>query len=107
RRRRPPPDGWFRGRDRDDAAVPDEAPRLRRGRRAIRSASRRQPLEAQHLERRLPDPAVHPSHLQGLQALAFFSGLASLLALGSLVIGSAPIDDYLRARYVLHVPPAI
>jgi len=39
--------------------------------------------------------------------LLFFSGLAGLLALGSLVIGSSPIDDYLRARYVFHVPRAI
>lgn len=39
--------------------------------------------------------------------LLFFSALAGLFALGSLVIGSAPISDYVRFRYVLHVPRAI
>ncbi len=39
--------------------------------------------------------------------LLFFSGLAGLLALASLLVGSAPIRDYLDTRYVLHVPRAI
>jgi glycosyltransferase involved in cell wall biosynthesis len=39
--------------------------------------------------------------------LLFFSALAGVLAIGSLVIGSAPISDYVRFRYVLHVPRAI
>jgi glycosyltransferase involved in cell wall biosynthesis len=39
--------------------------------------------------------------------LLFFSGLAGLLALASLLVGIAPIRDYLDTRYVLHVPRAI
>jgi glycosyltransferase involved in cell wall biosynthesis len=39
--------------------------------------------------------------------LLFFSGLAGFLALTSLLVGSAPIRDYLDTRYVLHVPRAI
>jgi len=39
--------------------------------------------------------------------LVFFLGLATLLAMGSLVVGSAPIRDYIETAYVLHVPRAI
>ncbi len=39
--------------------------------------------------------------------LVFFLGLATLLAMGSLVAGSAPIRDYIETAYVLHVPRAI
>jgi hypothetical protein len=39
--------------------------------------------------------------------LVFFVGLASLLAMASLVVGSAPIRDYIETAYVLHVPRAI
>ncbi|RLA58128.1 MAG: glycosyl transferase [Gammaproteobacteria bacterium] len=39
--------------------------------------------------------------------LVFFLGLAILLAMASLVVGSAPIRDYIETAYVLHVPRAI
>ena len=39
--------------------------------------------------------------------LVFFTGLAVLFALGSLVAGSAPVRDFLATGYVLHVPRAI
>ena len=39
--------------------------------------------------------------------LVFFSALAALLALGSIVAGSAPVRDYLETGYVVHVPRAI
>ena len=39
--------------------------------------------------------------------LVFFVGLAGLLALASLIVGSAPIRDYIETAYVLHVPRAI
>ena len=39
--------------------------------------------------------------------LVFFVSLASLLAMASLVVGSAPIRDYIETSYVLHVPRAI
>jgi len=39
--------------------------------------------------------------------LLFFGGLAALLALASLAVGSAPIADFIESRYVYHVPRAI
>ena len=39
--------------------------------------------------------------------LLFFTSLAGLLALASVLTGLAPIQDYLEIRYVLHVPRAI
>lgn len=39
--------------------------------------------------------------------LVFFVGLASLLAMASLLVGSAPIRDYIETAYVYHVPRAI
>jgi glycosyltransferase involved in cell wall biosynthesis len=39
--------------------------------------------------------------------LVFFVGLAGLLAMASLIVGSAPIRDYIETAYVLHVPRAI
>ena len=39
--------------------------------------------------------------------LVFFAGLAGLLAMASLIVGSAPIRDYIETAYVLHVPRAI
>jgi glycosyltransferase involved in cell wall biosynthesis len=39
--------------------------------------------------------------------LVFFLGLAILLAMASLIVGSAPIRDYIETAYVLHVPRAI
>ena len=39
--------------------------------------------------------------------LIFFVGIAGLLAFGSLIIGSAPIRDYIESSYVYHVPRAI
>ncbi len=39
--------------------------------------------------------------------LVFFLGLATLLAMASLVVGSAPIRDYIETAYVLHIPRAI
>ncbi len=39
--------------------------------------------------------------------LVFFLGLAILLAMASLLVGSAPIRDYIETAYVLHVPRAI
>jgi glycosyltransferase involved in cell wall biosynthesis len=39
--------------------------------------------------------------------LVFFVTLASLLAIASLLVGSAPIRDYIETAYVLHVPRAI
>jgi glycosyltransferase involved in cell wall biosynthesis len=39
--------------------------------------------------------------------LVFFSGLALLLALASLVSGIAPVRDFVATGYVLHVPRAI
>jgi glycosyltransferase involved in cell wall biosynthesis len=39
--------------------------------------------------------------------LVFFSGLAALLALASLVSGIAPVRDFVDTGYVLHVPRAI
>jgi len=39
--------------------------------------------------------------------LLFFGGLALLLTLGSLAIGSAPVADFIESRYVYHVPRAI
>ena len=39
--------------------------------------------------------------------MVFFSGLAILLAIGTVIIGSAPIQDYIQHQYVFHVPRAI
>jgi glycosyltransferase involved in cell wall biosynthesis len=39
--------------------------------------------------------------------LVFFTGLAALFALASLVAGSAPVRDFVATGYVLHVPRAI
>ena len=39
--------------------------------------------------------------------LVFFSGLALLFAVGSIISGIAPIQDFIEIRYVLHVPRAI
>jgi glycosyltransferase involved in cell wall biosynthesis len=39
--------------------------------------------------------------------LVFFVGLAGLLTMASLIVGSAPIRDYIETAYVLHVPRAI
>ncbi len=39
--------------------------------------------------------------------LLFFSSVAFLLAVSSLLVGFAPIRDYVETRYVLHVPRAI
>jgi glycosyltransferase involved in cell wall biosynthesis len=39
--------------------------------------------------------------------LIFFVGISILLAMASLVVGSAPIRDYIETAYVLHVPRAI
>ena len=39
--------------------------------------------------------------------LFFFSSIAALLGIACVVVGSAPIMDYVQYRYVLHVPRAI
>jgi glycosyltransferase involved in cell wall biosynthesis len=39
--------------------------------------------------------------------LVFFTGLAGLFAVASLVAGSAPVRDFVATGYVLHVPRAI
>jgi glycosyltransferase involved in cell wall biosynthesis len=39
--------------------------------------------------------------------LFFFTLISALLGLGCIIIGSAPIMDYVQYRYVLHVPRAI
>ncbi len=39
--------------------------------------------------------------------LVFFTGLAALFALASLVAGSAPVRDFVATGYVLHVPRAV
>jgi glycosyltransferase involved in cell wall biosynthesis len=39
--------------------------------------------------------------------LIFFVGISILLAMASLVVGSAPIRDYIETAYVFHVPRAI
>ena len=39
--------------------------------------------------------------------LLFYGGLAAIFGAASLVVGSAPIRDFLEYRYVLHVPRAI
>jgi len=39
--------------------------------------------------------------------LIFFVGLATFLAIASLLVGIAPIRDYIETAYVLHVPRAI
>jgi len=39
--------------------------------------------------------------------LVFFSGVSIILAIASLIAGSAPVRDYIEISYVLHVPRAI
>ncbi len=55
------------------------------------------------------DDTYPPSAVPGLiyKPLLFFSGLSGLLLLATLAAGLAPILDYVRARYVIHVPLAI
>jgi glycosyltransferase involved in cell wall biosynthesis len=47
------------------------------------------------------------SVIKDFKPLLFFSSVAALMFLGSIIAGGFPIVDYLRFRYVYHVPLAI